>query len=91
MKTSKKLFIISFTLLLFCLGKGFCSEFKLTTKPQILPKGTDGSFGTKGTYVLFGDWPQTIKPENVKIKTSKTKEINGWKCYKGNVGFYYVK
>ncbi len=90
MKTSKKTFI-TFTLLLFCLNTGFSSEFKLTSKPQVMPKGTDGSFGTKGTYVLFGDWPQTIKSENVKIKTSKTKEINGWKCYKGNDGFYYVK
>ena len=43
------------------------------------------------TEYLFGVWPQTKKANNVSIDTSTTKDINGWKCYKGSDNCYYVK
>ena len=62
-----------------------------TDIPILLPKGTEGSYGTRGTYVLFGDWPQTVKTEDVIINTQEKEEINGWVCYKGSDDCYYVK
>lgn len=35
--------------------------------PYILKAGTDGSAGTEATYVLFGEWPQTVKAQDVEI------------------------
>ena len=67
------------------------TEYQLTTEPKVLPAGTDGSSGTLGTYVLFGDWPQSLKEDNVTIDGSSTVKVNGWDCYKGNDGYYYVK
>ena len=58
--------------------------------PHVLPLGTDGSGGTECVYVLFGNWPQTVKEDNVTLST-KIEKINGWNCYKGSDNFYYVK
>ena len=62
-----------------------------TNIPILLPKGTDGTIGTKGTYVLFGDWPQSLKKASVAIDSSKSKIINGWTCYLGSDNNYYTK
>ena len=56
-----------------------------------LPKGTDGSRGIEGDYVLFGLWPQSLKDDEVTINVNETKKINEWNCYKGSDNFYYVK
>ena len=64
---------------------------KLTSKPYLLPAGTDGSIGPEGTYVLFGDWPQTVKDNDVSVDVSKSVMINGWTCYEGTDGCFYVK
>lgn len=40
--------------------------------------------------VEFGMWPQSKKEEGVTVGKDATK-INGWSCYKGSDGFYYVK
>ena len=60
--------------------------------------GTDknGTFGTDGDYVLFGDFPQDVVPEaNVKtlgLETSKTKVTRGYMEFVvGSDGNYYVK
>ena len=63
----------------------------LTEEPILLKEGTDGTAGTSGKYVLFGDWPQSIKADNVSIDESKTYKVHGWECYKGSDGYYYVK
>ena len=56
-----------------------------------MEKGTDGSAGTNGQYVLFGVWPQSKKADSIKIDNSKSEKINGWVCYKGSDNSYYVK
>lgn len=58
---------------------------------EYLPVGTDGSAGTTGTYVLFGDWPQTIKAENVEIDSGKTMTKGGFIYYWGTDENWYVQ
>ncbi len=56
--------------------------------PYILKAGTDGSAGTEATYVLFGEWPQTVKAQDVEI----TKLIDQDKyLYLGSDGCKYFK
>jgi len=61
------------------------------TPYTILPAGTDGSMGTSGTYVLFGDWPQTIKAQSVTVDESQTAVAGGHTYYKGSDGCWYYK
>ena len=56
-----------------------------------LPAGTDGSVGTSGTYVLFGDWPQTIMAANVTVDESQVAYVGAFTYYKGSDGAWYVK
>ena len=56
-----------------------------------LPAGTDGSVGTSGTYVLFGDWPQTIMAAGVTVDESKIAIVGAHTYYKGSDGAWYMK
>ena len=56
-----------------------------------LESGTDGSAGTTATYVLFGDWPQSAKTENVSIYESITITQGAHTYYKGNDNYWYAK
>ena len=57
----------------------------------VLPKGTDGTVGTDGVYVYFGDWPQTIKADDVTIDEEESIIMGSNIYYKGSDGNYYVK
>ncbi|WP_191015311.1 hypothetical protein [Treponema zioleckii] len=46
-------------------------SFAFHNEIEILEAGTDGSAGKNARYVYFGDWPQTIKKNDVKIDESK--------------------
>ena len=61
------------------------------TPYTVLPAGTDGSAGKSGTYVLFGDWPQTIKAANVTVDESKVTVVGAHTYYKGSDGAWYIK
>ncbi len=64
---------------------------ELTDSVTVLPTGTDGTAGTSATYVLFGDWPQTIKADNVTIDEN-TSEVHGaFTYYSGSDDSWYVK
>ena len=65
-------------------------EFKIT-KYKELPAGTDGTAGSSWTYVEFGDWPQTIKAENVTVDENESVEVGMFTYYKGSDGAWYVK
>ena len=86
----KRKFNFGLILFVFSASLAFADGFKPTSKPVVLPSGTDGSYGTKGTYVLFGDWPQTVKADDITV-SSEPENINGFECYKGSDGYYYVK
>ena len=64
---------------------------KPTDKVVYLPAGTNGTVGPEGSYVLFGDWPQTIKDDDVVIDESITQEHGGFIYYAGDDGNWYVK
>lgn len=62
----------------------------LTEKVVELETGTDGTYGSEATYVLFGDWPQTIKASTVTVSFFP-RSFNGCMYYLGDDGYYYVK
>lgn len=61
----------------------------------VMPAGTDGSAGTSATYVLFGDWPQTVKAEGVEVDDDDDAETTitrgDFTYYLGSDNNYYVK
>lgn len=61
------------------------------TKYRELPAGTDGTAGPSWTYVEFGDWPQTIKAENVTVDENDSIKVGMFTYYKGSDGAWYVK
>lgn len=61
------------------------------TPYTVLPAGTDGSVGKTGTYVLFGDWPQTIIAPGVRVDESKKAVVGAHTYYKGSDGAWYIK
>ena len=58
---------------------------------EYLPAGTNGTAGTDGTYVLFGDWPQTIKADTVTINITQTMTRGGFTYYLGSDENWYVE
>lgn len=56
-----------------------------------LPAGTDGTLGKTGRYVLFGDWPQTIKADDVVIDEYVISYMGMFTYYKGSDDAWYVK
>ncbi len=62
-----------------------CGEY------TVFPKGTDGCFGTKGSYATFGLWPQTIKSDDVEVNENDSKTVGMFNYYKGSDGEWYVK
>ncbi|MBQ2552763.1 MAG: hypothetical protein II563_07970, partial [Treponema sp.] len=46
---------------------------------------------TDWTYVLFGDWPQTIKDSDVEVDESKSVEVGMFTYYMGSDGNWYVR
>ena len=67
-------------------------QFEIRVLPKELtdyksPNNTDGSW----TYVEFGEWPQTIKADNVTVYESEGKEMGMFTYYLGGDDNYYVK
>ena len=62
-----------------------------TPSLTVLPLGTDGTAGTSATYAYFGEWPQTIKADDVTIDETTRFSINDFECYAGSDGYVYVK
>ena len=61
------------------------------TDYTVLPAGTYGTLGTSGTYVLFGDWPQTIKADSVTVDETNSVVVGAYTYYKGSNGAWYAK
>ena len=60
-----------------------------TEEVVFLEEGTDGTAGTGGMYVLFGDYPQTEKAPEVSILGPDT--TNNSSYYKGDDGYFYAE
>lgn len=70
---------------------GASAGYRFHDQVEYLTTGTDGTFGTSGTYVYFGDWPQTIKSELVNVDESQSMEMGGFTYYKGSDDCWYAK
>ncbi len=57
---------------------------------EILPSGINGSAGESGQYVLFGDYPQSLKEEGVDIYDNISVEMGTMTAYCGSDGNLYV-
>ena len=66
-------------------------EYEFHESPEVLPSGTDGTYGTSGIYVLFGDWPQTIKEESITVDEDTFIVMSAHTYYKGSDGYWYAK
>lgn len=66
-------------------------SYSLTSTVIVLPTGTNGTAGTNATYVLFGDWPQTIKADDVTINENVSEVHGAFTYYNGSDGYWYVK
>lgn len=64
-------------------------EYVFHESVTVLSAGTDGSVGPTGTYVYFGDYPQTIKPDNVTINYNETITMGNYTYYKGSDNYWY--
>ena len=64
-------------------------QFHITV--TYLDAGTDGTAGPNGTYCLFGDWPQTIKKQEVEVDESQAIIMGEATYYLGSDKNYYAK
>ncbi len=87
-------FASAFALIVFiciCGGNIFAqTDFRGTVFTE-LPKGTDGTIGPTGDYVLFGDWPQSKKASNVIVNERRSVNVGAFIYYYGNDGNWYAK
>lgn len=51
----------------------------------------NGTAGPDWTYVEFGDWPQTIKADDVTVDESISTEVGMFTYYMGSDGAWYAK
>lgn len=89
----KKIFPLLFasTILLLTGCNKSIKKYTFHEEPVHLSKGTDGTVGKSGQYVLFGDYPQSIKSEKVNILEDFYIQKGAFICYEGSDGNYYVK
>ncbi len=59
--------------------------------PVALDPGTNGTAGTDGTYVLFGEWPQSLRTGEVTVDETKSKSVGIFTYYKGSDNAWYAK
>lgn len=53
--------------------------------------GTHGTANDSGVYVFFGDWPQTIKSDDITVYETQSLIRGGFTYYKGSDRYWYVK
>ena len=58
---------------------------------DILPASETGTFGTEGEYVLFGDYPQSLKESSITVDENKIMRMGDWIVYGGSDGNLYYK
>ena len=79
------------------LGKGGASKesnaglYQFHSSVTILAPGTDGTGGKGGTYCYFGDWPQTLKSDDVIVDETKSISVGSQTYYLGSDNNYYAR
>lgn len=59
--------------------------------PTAISAGENGTAGTSGTYVYFGEWPQTQLTGSVTVDDSNSKIVGMFTYYKGSDNAWYAK
>ena len=72
-------------------ASGVSVVYQFHDSVEYLPEGTNGTAGTNATYVYFGDWPQTIKAQNIEIDETDSMTMGDFTYYKGSDDNWYVK
>lgn len=70
---------------------GVTAGYKFHDTVEPAPATDKDSAGTSGTYVYFGDFPQTVKADKVIIDKTTTKTMGGMTYYKGSDDFWYAE
>ncbi|MCR5081704.1 MAG: DUF6273 domain-containing protein [Treponema sp.] len=65
--------------------------FKGTPYTVLTGANKNGTAGTEANYVLFGDFPQSLKSETVTVDETKSVVRGDYTYYKGSDGAWYVK
>ena len=60
------------------------------TPYEVLPAGTNGTAGPNATYVLFGEYPQSLKDDSVTVDESVRKVCGSYIYCKGSDGAWYA-
>ena len=82
MRRLSAFFLIILLSIIGFISSAFTEEYNLTKVPIITNNDQE---------ILFGDWPQSIKDDDITITEDITYNINGFTCYKGSDNYYYVK
>ena len=77
------------TLYAFWIDNSITYKFHETV--ERLTAGTNGTMGTTGEYVLFGDYPQSFLENTVTVDENKTIKMGNTTVYGGSDGCLYYK
>ncbi len=67
-------------------------KYRFHETVERLQVGTDGTFGTSGEYVFFGDYPQSLLDNTITIDENKTMKMGyNTTVYGGSDGNLYYK
>ena len=64
--------------------------YRMHDKPELLPNRTNGTAGEGARYVLFGDYPQSLKEDDVGIYDNITVTMGDMTAYCGYDGNLYI-
>ena len=53
--------------------------------------GGNGTAGNGSTYVIFGDWPQSIKADGIIVYEEKSVQVGNLTYYRGNDDAWYAR
>ena len=73
----------------FWISNAITYSFHETVTP--LDAGTDGTYGTSGEYVLFGDFPQSALVGEITVDENITMKMGNMTVYCGSDGKLYAK
>lgn len=65
-------------------------QHRLHKNIEKMTPGADGTFGTNGEYVIFGDFPQSLKASEISIYSSVVVNIGQESAYCGSDGYLYI-
>lgn len=72
-------------------ASGISAGYQFHDSVEYLASGTNGTAGKNATYAYFGDWPQTIKAQDIEIDETNSMTMGDFTYFKGSDDNWYVK